>query len=239
MTPIAKLHWSDAHVPQIDLATVNRFKAIGAGIAVHPFRYLSADATDGNAGPPLRMILDSGVHVGAGSDSAQISTLNPWNMIYYMVTGINAGGHLVNAGQTVTRAEALRLYTASNGWFFREEDKIGSIENGKGHPRGAGTFARVLGRYVREEKALGLMDAVRKMTLMPAQRLGIQSKGRLQVGSDADITVFDPARVIDRATFDNPAQYSDGIPFVLVGGSFVVRNGELVAGVSPGHAVRR
>ncbi len=115
----------------------------------------------------------------------------------------------------------------------------GSIENGKGHPRGAGTFGRVLGRYVREEKALGLMDAVRKMTLMPAQRLGIQSKGRLQVGCDADITVFDPARVIDRATFDNPAQYSDGIPFVLVGGSFVVRNGELVSGVAPGHAVRR
>jgi N-acyl-D-aspartate/D-glutamate deacylase len=115
----------------------------------------------------------------------------------------------------------------------------GSIENGRGHPRGAGTFARSLGRYVREEKALGLMDAVRKMTLMPAQRLGIQSKGRLQVGCDADITVFDPARVIDRATFDNPAQYSDGIPFVLVGGNFVVRNSELVAGVAPGRAVRR
>ena len=130
VTPIAKLHWSDAHVPQIDLATVNRFKAIGAGIAVHPFRYLS-DSTDPNAGPPLRMILDSGVHVGAGSDSAQISTLNPWNMIYYMVTGINAGGHLINAGQTVTRAEAMRLYTADNGWFFREEDRIGSIETGR------------------------------------------------------------------------------------------------------------
>ena len=131
VTPIANLHWSDAHVPQIDLATVNRFKALGAGIAVHPFRYLSADATDTNAGPPLRMILDSGVHVGAGSDSAQISTLNPWNMIYYMVTGINAGGHLINAGQTVTRAEAMRLYTADNGWFFREEDRIGSIETGR------------------------------------------------------------------------------------------------------------
>jgi predicted amidohydrolase YtcJ len=130
VTPIANLHWSDAHVPQIDQETVNRFKAIGAGIAVHPFRYLS-DSTDANAGPPLRMILDSGIHVGAGSDSAQISTLNPWNMIYYMVTGINAGGHLVNAGQTVTRAEALRLYTADNGWFFREEDKIGSIETGR------------------------------------------------------------------------------------------------------------
>jgi predicted amidohydrolase YtcJ len=130
VTPIATLHWSVAHVPQIDLPTVNRFKAVGAGIAIHPFKYLS-DSTDANAGPPVRMILDSGVHAGAGSDAAQISTLNPWNMIYYMVTGINAGGHLVNAGQTVTRQEAMRLYTASNGWFFREEDRIGSIESGK------------------------------------------------------------------------------------------------------------
>jgi predicted amidohydrolase YtcJ len=130
VTPIANLRWSVAHVPQIDLATVNRFKALGAGIAVHPYKYLS-DSTDPNAGPPVRMILDSGVHAGAGSDAAQISTLDPWNMIYYMVTGINAGGHLVNAGQTVSRAEALRLYTASNGWFFREEDRIGSIETGK------------------------------------------------------------------------------------------------------------
>ncbi|HEV2700120.1 MAG TPA: amidohydrolase family protein [Steroidobacteraceae bacterium] len=130
VTPIASLHWSDAHVPQIDLATVNRFKAIGAGIAVHPYKYLS-DSSDVNAGPPVRMILDSGVHAGAGSDSAQISTLNPWNMIYYMVTGMNAGGHLVNAGQTVSREEALRLYTADNGWFFREEGHIGSIEPGE------------------------------------------------------------------------------------------------------------
>ena len=100
------------------------------GIAIHPYTYLS-DSTNPNAGPPVRMILDSGVHAGAGSDSAQISTLNPWNMIYFMVTGINAGGHLVNAGQTVTREEAMRLYTASNGWFFHEEDRLGSIESGK------------------------------------------------------------------------------------------------------------
>jgi predicted amidohydrolase YtcJ len=130
VTPIAKLRWSVAHVPKIDQPTVNRFKALGAGIAIHPFTYLS-DSTSANAGPPVRMILDSGVHAGAGSDSAQISTLNPWNMIYYMVTGINAGGHLVNAGQTVTRGEAMRLYTASNGWFFHEEDRLGSIESGK------------------------------------------------------------------------------------------------------------
>lgn len=115
----------------------------------------------------------------------------------------------------------------------------GLIENGKGHPRGAGTYARVLGRYVREQHALSLMDAIRKMNLMPAQRLGIQSKGRLQVGADADITVFDPDRVVDRATFDNPAQYSEGIPYGLVGGVLVVRDNKLVEGVAPGRGVRR
>jgi dihydroorotase len=115
----------------------------------------------------------------------------------------------------------------------------GVLENGEGHPRGAATFARVLGRYVREQHALELMDALRKMSLMPAQRLGIQSKGRLQVGADADITVFDPARVIDRATFDSPAQYSDGIPYVLVNGTFVVAKGELQGQAAPGRGLRR
>src|SRR5579871_2835679 len=127
-TPIADLRWSDAHVPAIDQTTVNRLKAIGAGIAVHPFRYLSGGTA---GGPPLRMILDSGIHVGAGSDSAQISTLNPWNMIYYMVTGKNVAGLLVNGGQQITREEAIRLYTVENGWFLKEESKLGSIEEGK------------------------------------------------------------------------------------------------------------
>jgi dihydroorotase len=113
------------------------------------------------------------------------------------------------------------------------------LENGKGHPRTAGTYARVLGRYVREQHALTLMDALRKMTLMPAQRINQPNKGRIKVGADADITVFDPARVIDRATFENPAQYSDGIPYVLVNGVFVVKNGEIQNGVAPGHAIKR
>ena len=126
--PIADLRWSVAHVPQIDQTTVNRLKAIGAGIAVHPFRYLSGGTL---GGPPLRMIIDSGIRVGAGSDSAQISTLNPWNMIYYMVTGKNVAGRLVNNGQQITRDEAIRLYTVANGWFLREEDRLGSIEEGK------------------------------------------------------------------------------------------------------------
>jgi N-acyl-D-aspartate/D-glutamate deacylase len=83
------------------------------------------------------------------------------------------------------------------------------------------------------------MDAVRKMSLMPADRLGMKNKGRIEVGADADITLFDPSRVIDRATFENPAQYSDGIPYVLVQGSFVVKDGALQEGVAPGRAVHR
>ena len=128
VTPIAGLRWSDAHVPRIDQATVNRFKAIGAGLAVHPgSRYLGTPG----GGPPFRMILNSGIHMGVGSDAAQVTTLSPWAMISYMVTGRNAGGELVNQGQQITREEALRLYTVENGWFFHEEEKLGSIEAGK------------------------------------------------------------------------------------------------------------
>jgi N-acyl-D-aspartate/D-glutamate deacylase len=115
----------------------------------------------------------------------------------------------------------------------------GLITEGKGHPRSAGCFARVLGRYVREQKALTLNDAIRKMSLLPAERLGLQNKGRIAIGADADLTVFDAARVIDRATYDNPAQYSEGIPYVLVNGTLVVNKGRLAEGVFPGQGIRR
>lgn len=115
----------------------------------------------------------------------------------------------------------------------------GLLENGKGHPRAAGTYARVLGKYVREEHALSLMDALRKMSLMPAERLKMPNKGRLKVGADADITVFDAGRVTDRATFDRPAQYSEGIPDVMVNGVWVVKNGEIQEDARPGRGLRR
>jgi dihydroorotase len=110
------------------------------------------------------------------------------------------------------------------------------------HPRSAGTFSRVLGYYVREQKTLPLMLALRKMTLMPAQRLEAMSpqmknKGRLRVGADADITVFDPDRVRDTATFEKGLSFSDGIETVLVNGVAVVRDGKTVPGVFPGKAV--
>jgi N-acyl-D-aspartate/D-glutamate deacylase len=122
-------------------------------------------------------------------------------------------------------------------------DGVGFVD-GRAHPRGAGTFARVLGRYVREEGVLTLMDALRKMTLMPAERLeaavpAMNRKGRVSVGADADLTIFNPATVLDRATFAEPAQPSAGIPHVLVGGRFVVRDGELMDGAMPGRPIRR
>ncbi len=111
------------------------------------------------------------------------------------------------------------------------------------HPRSAGTYARVLGRYVREQKALTLMDAIRKASLLPAQRLESMSlqmrqKGRVKPGADADLSVFDPETVIDKSTFENPAQYSEGFRYVLVNGAFVVRDGKLQPGMYPGQGIQ-
>ena len=146
------------------------------------------------------------------------------------------GGMVVHFGNT---EEMVRLAIAHPAVMIASD---GIISNGQGHPRSAGTYARVLGKYVREEHALSLMDAVRKCSLMPAQRLEAISsqmarKGRIKAGADADIAVFDPARVVDRATFEKPAQYSDGFRFVLVGGAFVVRDGQLQENATPGEGI--
>lgn len=114
----------------------------------------------------------------------------------------------------------------------------GILDHGKGHPRAAGCYARVLGKYVREEHVLSVMDALRKMSLLPAEMLRMPNKGRLQTGADADITIFDPERVIDKATFENPAQYSEGIPYVMVNGVWVVKNSRIQEGVFPGRGLR-
>ena len=105
------------------------------------------------------------------------------------------------------------------------------------HPRGYGTFPRVLGHYVRERGVIGLEEAVRRMTSAPADRLGFAGRGRIAEGAIADVTVFDPATVIDRATFEQPHQYPVGIPYVFVGGVAVVRAGE-VTGARPGVILR-
>jgi N-acyl-D-aspartate/D-glutamate deacylase len=105
------------------------------------------------------------------------------------------------------------------------------------HPRAFGTFPRILGRYVREDTVITLEFAIRKMTSLAAQRVGINDRGVLRPGMFADITVFDPATIIDRSTYENPAQLAAGVSFVFVNGVAVVDNGRVTAAL-PGRALR-
>ncbi len=113
----------------------------------------------------------------------------------------------------------------------------GPARTGHPHPRGLGTFPRVLGRYVRERKALTLAQAVHKMTGMPAARLRLSDRGKIAVGAAADLVVFDPATVADQATFEQPFQYPVGIPTVVVNGVIALRDGERV-GKGAGRALK-
>ena len=116
-------------MPFITEPWVNRLKALGGGLSLTSWRYLAG--TPEQNGPPFRMIVDNGIPAGMSSDGMQIAPMNPWLHMYYAVTGLNARGVLINGGQQITRQEVLKLYTASNGWFLREEERLGTIEAGK------------------------------------------------------------------------------------------------------------
>jgi len=116
-------------VPFITEPWLNRLKALGGGVGLTGWRYLAG--TPEQNGPPFRMILNNGIHAGMSSDGMQIAPMNPWLHMYYATTGVNARGRLNNGGQQITRKEALRLYSAENGWFLRKEQQIGTIEPGK------------------------------------------------------------------------------------------------------------
>jgi predicted amidohydrolase YtcJ len=126
---ITDLRWVIAHAPFITEPWVNRLKALGGGLSLTGWRYLAG--TPDQNGPPFRLIVDNGIHVGMSSDGMQIAPMNPWLHMYYATTGLNARQVLINAGQQITRQEVLKLYTANNGWFLHEEDRIGTVEAGK------------------------------------------------------------------------------------------------------------
>jgi N-acyl-D-amino-acid deacylase len=114
----------------------------------------------------------------------------------------------------------------------------GPARRGNPHPRGLGTFPRVLGRYVRERKALSLADAIRKMTALPASRIRLADRGQLAAGAAADVVVFDPTTVADTATFEQPFQYPVGITAVVVNGGVALQDGERRDSAGKGAFVR-
>ncbi len=113
----------------------------------------------------------------------------------------------------------------------------GPLYEGKPHPRAYGSFPRILAKYVRQDKLLSLEDAVRKMTSLPAQRVGLKERGILKPGFYADVVIFDPASVTDKATFENPHQYSEGVSLVLVNGTPVWEDGKFTGNL-PGKILR-
>jgi predicted amidohydrolase YtcJ len=128
--------WVIAHVPGITAEWIKRFQTIGGSLSLTGWQFLAGSLPTNAvnapyAGPPFRMIVDSGIHAGMSSDGMQIAPMNPWIHMYFATTGINARGVLINPNQQITRQEALRLYTRDNGWFVREEDQLGTIEKGK------------------------------------------------------------------------------------------------------------
>ncbi|HXV57034.1 MAG TPA: amidohydrolase family protein, partial [Gaiellaceae bacterium] len=123
---ISELRWSLAHIPLATEAQVLGLKAVGAGATMQDWLYLS-----GNPGPPFRMVYETGIPVGAGTDSTNVAPLSPWNALFYMTTGRNLAGVETNAAQKVTRLQALEMYTVGSAWFSEEENDLGSFEVGK------------------------------------------------------------------------------------------------------------
>ena len=137
---VRERRWVIAHVPGITQEWIDRLQAIGGNLSLTGWQYLAGNPTASTvapyAGPPFRMIVESGkrpdgIHAGMSSDGMQIAPMNPWVHMYYATTGLNARKVLINPGQLISREEVLSLYTRQNGWFLREEDQLGTIESGK------------------------------------------------------------------------------------------------------------
>lgn len=217
------------------LALIDRARARGVDIAADVYPYdawmTRIESAIFEPGWQERYLLDYGdlVWVATGE------RLTPESFARYRAQGGFVACHQIPEEEIEGALRHPAVCIASDGFIGEGEVS---------HPRGAGTFARVLGRYVRERRVLSLMEALRKMTVLPARRLeagapALRRKGRLAPGTDADITVFDPLTVIDRATFRDPKQPSVGIVHVLVNGKPVLRDGRLLdAEHGPGRAIR-
>jgi N-acyl-D-aspartate/D-glutamate deacylase len=237
--------------------------AKAAGVALHIVHVNSSAGDDIDEFlSEIRAARDAGQDVtteaypyGAGMTEIQSALFDDWRT---WTDDRFALHQLVSTGERLTRATFERARSVGGTVIIHGRSEAqtrvaiasplsmiasdGFIEKGRGHPRTSGTYAKVLGKYVRDEKALGLMDALRKMTLDPARRLEVRTpamavKGRIRQGADADLAIFDPATVIDRATYEDASIPSAGIPFVIVGGQVVVDAGAITS-ARPGRGIR-
>jgi predicted amidohydrolase YtcJ len=124
--PIKGLRWSLIHLQSIDSPRLKTLQELGAGASAQTWTYLGT-----GGGPPFRRIVDSGIPAGVGTDSTNVSALDPWSSLFYMTTGRNVAGTLTNDGQQISRIEALRLYTEGAAWFSFDDDQVGSFKEGK------------------------------------------------------------------------------------------------------------
>lgn len=190
----------------------------------------------------------------AGMTSINSALFNPG---WQQKLGIGYGDLVLpDTGEHLTRERFDELHNSSaTRWvliFANTQEVVDKViphplvmiasDGAEGHPRNAGTYSRVLAQYVREKGTLTLMDALRKMTLMPAEMLerstpAARQKGRLQEGADADLVVFDANTITDRSTFDKPMQPSTGVRYLVVAGTLVIEEGKILPDVLPGRAL--
>lgn len=249
---------SDIHAT---LALIEDAQARGINVTTEAYPYGAANTVVGAAmftGPNWRERMDStsdNFQLGADrmteDELADYQANKPGTFITWHFLDENNPENLALLDASVTHPSVL-IASDSTFWSYFDED--GSIKFYDGdewplpekvfaHPRSTATYTKVLRSYVRERGLLSLSEAIRKMSLMPAQTLEdsvpqMRNKGRIQVGMDADIVVFDPATVADLATFDNANQLTVGVQSVLVNGGFVVRDGELVLSAPHGRPIR-
>jgi dihydroorotase/N-acyl-D-amino-acid deacylase len=195
----------------------------------------------GASGVLVASILQDSLKYLEGKTIAQVAALwgrDPLEALFELVIrdDANTGAIYFSMNEADVRA-ALRHWSVGFCTDYGAVAPDGPLSRDKVHPRVYGTFPRILGRYVREQRLLPLEDAVRKMTSLPAQRVGLLDRGLLRPGLVADVVVFDPTTIIDRATFEDPHQVSHGVKYVIVHGELVLDDGR-VTNARPGRGLR-